>query len=148
MGRMIICPLTDTITASANQDIWSLMAGSGNKLILHGWEITSATTTATIIAMSLRRLTVVGSGGDGTAVEEQLNEDDTSTISGSVRTGDTNDGTESQTLAWFQWEQLGPLGQIYTPEMRPIIEPSGGIALNTADATGFTMSGWVCWEEI
>ena len=147
MGRMVISPLTDTITASANQDIWSLMAGANNKLILHGWEITSATTTATIIALSLRRLTAVGSVG-AEMTEEQLNEDDTSTISGSVRTGDTTDGTESQTLAWFQWEQLGPLGQVYTPEMRPIIEPSGGIALNTADATGFTMSGWVCWEEL
>ena len=147
MGRMVYCPLDDVITASANQDIFSLMAGANNKIILHGWEISSNAIAAAIIAITLRRLTAVGSVG-AAGVPEMLNEDDTSTISGGVRTGDTTDGTESQTLQSFQWEQLGPLGMVYTPEMRPVIEPSGGLALNTADATGFTMSGWICWEEI
>lgn len=147
MGRMVQAPLNSiTIGADATQDLWSLMAAATNKLILHGWEISSDAVVATLLEVTLLRLSAVGSGG--AAATEVLLDTDDGAITGSVRIGDTTPGTPGAVLAGYQWEQLGPLGMIYTPEMRPVIEVSTGIALvcNTADA--FEMSGWVCWEEI
>ena len=147
MGRIVQAPLNSiTIGADATQDLWSLMAAATNKLILHGWEISSDSIAAALLEVTLLRLSAVGSAG--AAVTEVKLDTDDGAITGSVRVGDTTPGTPGDVLAGFQWEQLGPLGMIYTPEMRPIIEVSTGIALvcNTADA--FEMSGWVCWEEI
>lgn len=144
---MVQAPLNSiTIGADATQDLWSLMAAATNKLILHGWEISSDAVVATLLEVTLLRLSAVGSGG--AAATEVLLDTDDGAITGSVRIGDTTPGTPGAVLAGYQWEQLGPLGMIYTPEMRPVIEVSTGIALvcNTADA--FEMSGWVCWEEI
>ncbi len=147
MGRMVVCPFDSiTIGAEGTLDIFSLMATSTNKLILHGWEISSNAIAASVLELNLRRITTVGSGGN-TATEAKLNEDD-GAITGSVRTDDTTEGTGVTTLKGFQWEQLGPLGIIYTPEMRPVIEVSEGIALYLTTTTGFELSGWVCWEEI
>ena len=147
MGRMVIAPLNSiTIGSDATQDLWSLMAAATNKLILHGWEISSDALVATLLEVTLLRLSAVGSVG-AVATAVKLDTDD-GAITGIARTGDTTPGTPGDVLAGFQWEQLGPLGMIYTPEMRPVIEVSTGIALvcNTADA--FEMSGWICWEEI
>ena len=146
MGRMVICPFDSiTIGAEGTLDVWSLMAPT-NKLALHGWEITSNAIVAVALELNLRYITTVGSGG-GTATEAKLNIDD-GAITGTVRTDDTTEGTGVTTLQGFQWEQLGPLGQVYTPEMRPIIETTQGVALYLTTTTGFEMSGWVCWEEI
>ena len=147
MGRMFQAPLNSiTIGADATQDLWSLMAPSTNKLILHGWEISSDSIAAVLLEVTLLRLSGVGSGG--AAVTEVKLDTDDGAITGSVRVGDTTPGTPGDILAGFQWEQLGPLGMIYTPQMQIPIELSTGIALvcNTADA--FKMSGWICWEEI
>jgi len=147
MGRMVQAPLNSvTIGADATQDLWSLMAASTNKLILHGWEISSDAIVATLLEVTLLRLSAVGSVG-AVATAVKLDTDD-GAITGIARAGDTTPGTPGDILAGYQWEQLGPLGMIYTPEMRPVIEVSTGIALvcNTADA--FEMSGWICWEEI
>jgi len=147
MGRMVIAPLNSaTIGSDATQDLWSVMAAATNKLVIHGWEISSDSIAAVLLECTLMRLSAVGSVGAVTTAVK-LDEDD-GAITGIARVGDTTPGTPGDIMAGFQWEQLGPLGMIYTPEMRPVIEVSTGIALvcNTADA--FEMSGWICWEEI
>ena len=69
MGRMVITPLRSvTIGSDATQDLWSLMAAATNKLILHGWEITSNAVTATLLEVALLRLSAVGSVGSRTRV--------------------------------------------------------------------------------
>lgn len=144
---MVQAPFSSiTIGSDATQDLWSLMAAATNKLILHGWEISSDSLTAVLLELRLLRLSAVGSGG-AAATEVKLDTDD-GAITGSVRTGDTTPGTPGDVLAGFAWEQLGPLGIIYTPEMRPVIEVSTGIALVCDTADAFEMSGWVCWEEL
>ena len=147
MGRMVIAPFRSvTIGADATQDLWSLMAAATNKLILHGWEVTSDAIAAALLECTLLRLSAVGTvGAAATAVK--LDTDD-GAITGSARTGDTTPGTPADVLMGFAWEQMGPLGIIYTPEMRPVIEVSTGIALVCDTADAFEMSGWVCWEEI
>ena len=148
MGRMVICPLDSvTIGAEGTLDVWSLMATGTNKLILHGWEITSNATTAAVLELDLRFIGTVGSGGNAETGEAKLNVDD-GAITGTVRSDDTTEGTTVTKLQGYQWEQLGPLGQVYTPEMRPVIELSTGVALYLATTTGFECSGWICWEEL
>ena len=147
MGRMVQAPLNSiTIGSDATQDLWSLMAAATNKLILHGWEISSDAIAATLLEVTLLRLSAVGSEG-AVATAVKLDTDD-GAITGIARVGDTTPGTPGDVLAGFQWEQLGPLGIIYTPEMRPVIEVSTGIALVCNTAAAFEMSGWICWEEI
>lgn len=148
-GRMFMAPLNSlTIGADATQDLWSLVAASTNKLILHGWEVTSDAVAATLLEVTLQGVTGHGSGG--TALTEVPLDTDGGSVTASATAGNTTAGTPGGMgiLAGWQWEQLGPLGMIYTPEMRPIIEVSLGLALtcNTADA--FEMSGWICWEEV
>lgn len=146
MGRMVIQQIDVTLASDATQDIWSLMAASTNKIKLHGWELTSSATTASVLNINLHRISAVGSGG-ATVTEIKLDEDD-GTITGSVRTEDTTPGTDSGGLMSYQWEQLGPVGHVFTPEMRPVIEVSQGIALTCNTAATPTLSGWICWEEI
>ena len=147
MGRIVYCPLDSvTIGAEGTLDVWSLMAAATNKLILHGWEITSDATTAAILELNLRYITTVGSGGN--AETEAKADVDDGAITGSVRSDDTTEGTGVTKLMSYQWEQLGPLGIIYTPQMMPRIEVSQGIALYLTTTTGFECSGWICWEEL
>ena len=146
MGRMVIAPLNSlTVSSDSTQDLWSLMAVGTNKLILHGWEITSDSIAAVMMEVTLHRISATNTGAAVTEVK--LDEDD-GAITGVVLSVGTTISTSTAILAAYAWEQLGPLGMVYTPEMRPVIELSQGIALicNTADA--FEMSGWICWEEI
>ena len=147
MGRMMIGAFNGVaIDSDATQDLWALMAASANKLILHGWEITSADTTAEIIACHLQRISATSTG---TAVDEVNLDADDAAATGILLVESLTPGTPiaNSVLAGFQWEQLGPLGQVYTPEMRPVIQESKGIALTCSTAAAITMSGWVCWEE-
>ena len=146
MGRMVQAPLNSlTVGADATQDLWSLMAAATNKLVLHGWEITSDAIAASLIEVTLHRISATNTGS---AVTEVKLDTDDGAITGIVLSVGTTISTSTGVLSGHQWEQLGPLGIVYTPEMRPVIEVSTGIALicNTADA--FEMSGWICWEEI
>lgn len=147
MGRMVMQQIDVTLASDATQDIWSLMAGASNKIILHGWELTSDATAASIIDINLHRISAVGSVGAASTTEELLDEVD-SAVTGSIRTEDTTPGTPSGDLMSYQWEQLGPIGHVFTPEMRPTIKVSEGIALTCNTAATPTLSGWICWEEI
>jgi len=150
MGRMVMAPInSETVTSDATQDLWSVVAASTNKIVLHGWEITSDAISATLLEVTLQGVTGHGSGGNTTVTEVKLDTDD-GAITASANLRNTTPGTPGGigVLAGFQWEQLGPLTQIYTPEMRPVIEVSTGIALTCNTAAAFEMSGWICWEEI
>lgn len=147
MGRVVYQELKAlSVPADATCDVWSLVAASTNKVKLLGWELSSNATTAAIIDVNLHRVTAVGSGGSA-ATEEKADEDD-GAITAGVRTLDTTPGADGGGLQGYQWEQLGPLGHVYTPEMAPISEVSEGFALTWNTATAATCSGWICWEEI
>jgi len=149
MGRIVYCPLVNlSVTNDADQDIWELAAPAGNKLVLHGWEVTSAKTSAEIVRLRLLFGTATGNGSAATEVVS--NNDDAGTIDGVVKTLNTTPGTDGAVLQTFEWEQLGPLGIIYTPEMRPIVNVSTFIKLNLETALSATTSwdGWLCWEEL
>lgn len=149
MGRIIYCPIPDvTVTTDADQDIFRLNAGANNKYVLHAFEVYSAVIAAEALSLRLVRRTSDGTGG--TAQTEVNADEDDGTITAALTTLVTTPGTAGDVLAHFEWEQLGPLVFLPTPELRPKVQESGRIALNLQTALGGStaMSGWVAWEEI
>lgn len=148
MGRIVYCPLPDlSVTNDADQDIWELASPSTHKIILHGWEITSAATAAEAITLRILRGTGTGDGGAETPAAA---DEDSGTVVGAVDSLALAPGTDGAILQTFEWEQLGPLGMIYTPEMRIKMDVSDFLKLNleTALAATTVWNGWLCWEEI
>jgi hypothetical protein len=60
----------------------------------------------------------------------------------------TTQGTSTGAIQSWQWEQLGPVGMVYTPEMAPKSDLAHGYSLQWLSAVAATVSGWVCWEEL
>ncbi|MBL4664248.1 MAG: hypothetical protein JKY22_12020 [Flavobacteriaceae bacterium] len=146
MGRIVYGALSGvSISSDATQDIWNLLAGTNKRISLHGWELTSAAVAAALCSVSLQRVTTAGTGGS--AVTEQASDEDSGTIDSSMVTDVETPGTPDGVLMGYQWEQLGPVGHIWTPEMRPKSVDSQGFALVCNTAIAMTVSGWVCWEE-
>ncbi len=152
MGNIIYVELKAlTIDSDSTQDIWSLMAPAGNKLRLLGWELRSSAIAAAVLDLNLHFISAVGTIG-AAATEVHGDNGNDATINGSVRTEDGSGGgapgTPSGALMAYQWEQLGPVGHIFTPQMAPVIDISTGIALTLNTAATPTLSGFICWEDI
>jgi len=149
MGRIVYCPLNNlSVTNDPDQDIWELASPSTHRFRLHGWEVTSASEVAESIVLRLLYGTASGTGG-AAAIEARA-DDDAGTIVGVVETLNTTPGTDGRVVKTYTWEQLGPLGMVYTPEMRLKMAPSDFIKLNLTTALGATTiwNGWLCWEEL
>jgi len=148
MGRMIVGAFSGiSVTNDADQNIWAITAGSANKIKIHGFELYSASIVAEILKLELRRESTAAAG---TAVtEENLDEDDTAPTATMI-TLDISPGTPDGILAAYQWEQLGPLIFLPTPEIQPVVQEGGRIVLNLNSVLGATtlMSGHVYWEEL
>lgn len=147
-GRIIYCPLANLVIANnPNDDVWHLTAGANNKLRLLGFEIYSNQTTAAALRFRLLRRTGAPTGGDA-ATEVKADEDD-GNITAVMLTEVTGPGTAGDVLAEFHWEQLGPLVFAPTPQLQPVVQEGGRIALEVMDSPGTpTWCGWVAWEEI
>jgi hypothetical protein len=149
MGRIVYRPLDNiSVAADATQDLWSVLAATGSRIKLLGFELTSSATTATVIRLALHKISAQGTGGSSGGAE--LADEEMNTASTAVfRLQDTTtQGTSTGALVAYQWEQLGPIGHIYTPEMAPSSDLANGYSLQWLTATAATISGWVCWEEL
>ena len=148
MSRVNYVPFDDIqVTTDADQDVW-LLSAITNKIILHGFEMTSEAIAAENIDLRLVRRSAAGTGG--AAATEVPGATDDGAILGVVTQLVTAPGTIGDILQGWKWEQLGPLQMIYTPEMRPVIDAGAFIGLNIQSALAGTTgwSGWVAWEEI
>jgi hypothetical protein len=147
MGRVVYQEVDLTLASDATQDIWSIIAGATMPIRLLGWELTSDATSASMIELNLHRITAAGSGGSASSTEESAVEDH-GTITAGVRFEDTTPGTDGGVLMRHYWEQLGPVGHIWTPEMAPIAKATDGFALTMNTAATPTLAGFLCWEEL
>ena len=147
MARIVYQQIDITIISDSTQDLWSVFAASTAQVKLHGWELTSAATAVALIDINLHRISAVGSGGAALSTEE-LADESTGAVTANVRTEDTTVGTDAGILMSYQWEQLGPVGHVWTPEMRPISKVSEGFALTCNTGIVATFSGYICWEEM
>ena len=150
MGRIVYQQLDAlVVTADATQDVWSIIAVSPNNIKLHAFELTSNAIAAAIINLDLRRITAAGTGGSASTTEELADDVQNTAHTATVRTLDlTTEGADGGGLMGFQWEQLGPVGHVYTPDMRPFAGLTDGFALSWHTAGGATVSGYICWEEL
>lgn len=149
MGRIIRQAIDNvSVTTDADQDVWELTAGANNKLVLHEFVMYSAATTAEALRLRLIRRTGAGTGG--TAATEVRNDEDDGAITAAVATLVTTPGTPGDILEGYQWEQLGPLQRLWTPETRPVVQEGGRLGLNLSTALGSATnwSGLLIWEEI
>jgi hypothetical protein len=147
MGRIVYQKISLTLASDATQDIWSVIAGSNSPILLHGFEITSAAIAAALIVVDLHRITAAGSGGTAPGTEE-LADEEFSAVTSTFRFEDTTPGAGGGDLMEWQWEQLGPVGHVYTPEMRPKAKVGEGFAFGMFTAATPTLSGWACIEEL
>ena len=146
-GRIVYASFVDTIDSDATLDVWNLIGTSATHIRLLGWELTSNAVAATLTTLSMGHADDNGTGG--TAAAATTNADDK--LAGTLGVLITNVGTvgaDGGRLMSYQWEQLGPIGHIFTPEMAPISAVSKGFSLQQTTAATWVASGWVCWEEI
>lgn len=149
MGRMVIQSISDmTIASDATQDLWSVIAVSPNRVVLHGFELTSDALVSELMSLTLRRITAAGTGGAASTTEELLDDGTSTALTATFRTEDTTPGTGGGDLMGFQWEQIGAVGHIFTPETRPVAGLTDGFALTCNTAVVATLSGFVIWEEV
>ena len=147
MSTIFYQSISLTSIADATQDLWSIMASSTRRVELHSWELTSEALTATLVNLTLKRISAVGSGGAASSTEEPANEFDAA-VTASVRTEDLTPGTPAGDLQAYKWEQLGPVGHTWIPEDRPISKVSEGFALVCDTAIILDIAGWIAWAEI
>lgn len=147
MGRIVYQQVDITIASDATQDLWSVFAAATAQVKMHGWELTSAAIAAALMDINFHRITAVGSGGASSSTEE-LADESTGAVTANVRTEDTTPGTDGGGMMSYQWEQLGPVGHVWTPEMRPVSKVSEGFAVTCNTAIVATLSGFICWEEM
>lgn len=147
MGKIVYQQIDLTIASDATQDLISVLGTATVRIKMHGWSLTSAAVAAALIDLNFHRITASGSVGDLSTTEELADESDTPSVA-VVRTEDTTVGTDGGGAMSYQWEQLGPVGHIWTPEMRPISKLSEGFAITCNTAIVATLSGFICWEEL
>ena len=149
-GKMGIQGFRLSVTTDADQDIISILGDADTRIRIHGWKLTSEAVTATLMKVNFHRISAIGSGGSASSTEELLDEKVASALEASVRTLDTTPGTDAGGIAEYNWEQLSTLGEIYTPEMRPISLAGEGFALSMDAALAGTaeIAGFICWEEL
>lgn len=157
MGQIFYQPIVSSTSegqlsmgTTADRNFWELVAGASNKCRLLSFEITSAATSAQVIRVFLRFLDVAGT--PVTTLDPETNADmdggvPTATVAGGMI---TPNATTDDIIMSFQWDQLGPLGYVFTPEMAPICDVSNGFALEcaTAPSVDNNFDGFVCWEEL
>ena len=146
MGRIVYQEINLTLASDATQDIWSVIAHANHPIELLGFEITSTAVAAALIEVDLHRITAAGTGGAPSTTKE-LADEEMSAVTATFRTKDTTPGASGGNLKRWQWEQLGPIGHVYTPKMQPKAKVGEGFAFGMFTAATPTLGGWVCWEE-
>lgn len=149
MGRIYVGPINITDAGTdASQDVFTLGAGSTNKIAVHEFEIYSDTISAAALNVSLHRRSAAGTGGSA-VTEVAIDPDNTVTPTATMTTDTETPGTSTAILMRWWWEQLGPLVYRPAPEDRIVIEVSSylGLQLNTSPANA-ALAGYVIWEEL
>ena len=143
------------VAATAQQDLFEIVAGSAGIVLLHELCISQLTEVADAAEEMLLILlksgsTTTGSGGSAPSKVARLFGDAAS--GATVATNNTTKataGTIATHHAWY-WNVRVPFQMIWTPETRPTLSPSrrGTVELATTPADSITLGGYLVWEEI
>jgi hypothetical protein len=136
-----------SVTNDGDQDIWQILAPTDASVVLHHFELYSATTSDERVRLRLLRRTDEGNGSATTEVPLRGTAASVGTV---VEQLATTPGTAGAILLAWYWSQLAPLVYLPTPETRVVIPPGGWLALNLQTVMGGTRnwSGFVVFEEV
>ena len=148
MGRMYSATFEE-VAVTVAQDLFEIVAPADSVVIIHGFEISqSSDTDSEGLSLLVHRGSTSGSAGTSVTAAP-MNLGDTA-FGGTVEANNTTQGTEGTFIHAAAFNVLSGYAWIPTPEIRPILSPSGRIIieLQTAPADELTMSGVVYIEEI
>ena len=147
MGRMYTAVASSTQAVAG--DIMEIAAPSDAIVVLHSVQVSmSDSETDDSTEIDISRWATSGSGGSTpTASPMELSD---AAFAGAVEAFNTTDASSTQTKLYSEGiSMLAGFQKIWTPEMRPIIPPSGIVVVKfTADITSITMKVTVEFEEI
>lgn len=148
MGRMYSA-VFEEVAVSAVQDLFEINAPADAIVIIHGFEISqSSDTDSEMLNLLVHRASASGSGGSApTASPLEVGD---AAFGGTVEVNNTSQGTEGVHIHAASFNVLNGYMWMPTPEMRPVISPSGRLVveLQTAPADALTMSGTIYFEEV
>lgn len=147
MGRMYSATFEE-VAVSVIQDLFEINAPANAIVVVHGFEISqSSDTDSEQLNLLIHRGSTSGSGGSTpTARPMELGDP---AFEGTVEANNTAQSTEGVFIHSAAFNVLNGYVWIPTPEIRPVISPSGRliIELQTAPGDELTMSGTVYFEE-
>lgn len=151
MGRMYSA-VFEKITVSAAQDLFEINAPDDSAVIIHGWAIGQSSDAGDSESEQLNILVHRGStsGSGGSTVTARPLQVGDSAFGGTIKANNTSQSTEGILIDARCFNVMAGIEIIYTPEMRPILSPSGRliIELQDAPADGLIVNGSVFFEEI
>jgi len=151
MGRMYSATF-ELVAATAAQDLFEINAPADAAVVVHGLWLSQSSdvgdAASEMLNILIHRGSTSGSGGSTpTAAPLSLGD---AAFGGTVETNNTTQSTEGTILFSWDWHIAAGFQWIPTPEMRPIISPSGRliIEMQSTPADSLTISGTVVFEEI
>lgn len=156
MGLMYSATFT-AVTVSAQQDFFEINAPSTAAVVVHGvvLGVAGGAADATdaqeeLLSVLMKRGASVSGTGGTTATASQLHA--SAAFGGSVEANNTTKATTGTILTLHAdgWNSRSPYMWLPTPEMRPVIPPSGRftVELATTPADALAVNGTVYFETV
>lgn len=147
MGRIYTAQFRD-ITVSAAGELLQLSTSAGICARILKWEITSSAVTPQSLRLATAFAGTAGSGGTALA-EVARNTANTVVAGASALVKNSVAASSLSYLESYEWEQMGPVGEVFTPELAPELGVSKSWVLILESApTEFKMAGNITWLEI
>lgn len=158
MGRMYQT-MTAAVAVTTAIDLWEILAATAKPIRIHGWTLSQTTDVGDAAEEVLRINEVRGvgtvtSGSGGSSPTVHPLDDNDAAVGATVEANNTTRmaaGTGTlETLSERGWNIRIPFEVIYTPEMRPRVNPGDRWTLGivAAPADSVTISTSITFEEI
>lgn len=158
MGRMYQT-MTAAVAVTTAIDVWEILAATAKPIRIHGWTLSQTTDVGDAAEEVLRINEVRGvgtvtSGSGGSSPTVHPLDDNDAAVGATVEANNTTRmavGTGTlETLSERGWNIRIPMEVIYTPEMRPRVNPGDRWTLGivAAPADSVTISTSITFEEI
>lgn len=147
--RVYTVPIENGTIGTAVQDIFSLLCGAGNGVVLHHIHLEANVSAEAALRMRLKRGTATVTQGSGGSAPTPAPVDaaDASSSGVTAHIGDTTQATTSgafTTLAGFYWDVALPFDHMPAPEDRETCIASQALILDLpATIASTTISGFV-----
>lgn len=151
MGR-IYSATFEQVAVTAAQDLFEIVAPSDAIVAVHAFTLSQSSDAGDVEAEQLNILIHRGStsGSGGSSLTARPLQVGDAAFGGTIEANNTTQSTEGVILHSESFSIVAGANIIWTPELRPIISPSGRliIELQTTPTDSLTMSGTVYFEEI